>query len=211
MPTIVLVRHGHTDLSYADYMCGTTDPPLCAAGVEMAEAVAMRAARDQWVALYASPLLRARQTAEVVARRIGLRVALEPDLRELAYGEWDGRRASDVRRSDPERYHEWVEAPGTVAPPGGESGAAVVARAIPAIEAIVRRHPEGKVLLVSHKATIRLVICALLGIDLDLFRARIGAPVASFATVEFRETGPLITGLGDTSHLPAHLQEAVGT
>jgi probable phosphoglycerate mutase len=211
MPTVVLVRHGQTDLSRSDYFCGTTDPPLNAIGREMADAVAARTARDTWVALYASPLLRARQTAEAVARRTGQQVRIEAGLREIAYGEWEAQRAADVRRTDRARYDAWAASPGAVAPPGGETGEAIAARARPVIEAIVRRHPDGTVLVVSHKATIRIVICCVLGIDLNLFRTRIGAPVASFAAIDFRETGPLVTLLGDTSHLPAHLRDAGGT
>ena len=79
-----------------------------------------------------------------------------------------------------------------MAPPGGETGADIVARALPAIERIVKRHPEGNVLVVSHKATVRLLLCAFLGIDLNLYRSRIAAPVASLAVVEFRDTGPFV-------------------
>jgi probable phosphoglycerate mutase len=208
MSTITFVRHGHTELSTNDYMCGTTDPPLCETGLEMAAAVAERVAQAHWVALYASPLLRTRQTAAPMAQRLGLPIQLEPDLREIAYGEWDGRRLSEVRASDPERYRQWEERPGSIAPPGGESGEQVVARARPAIERIVARHPTSNVLVVSHKATIRLLLCTFLGIDLNLYRARIAAPVASIAVVDFRDTGPLVLTLGDTSHLPPRLRAA---
>ncbi len=208
MTAVTFVRHGHTELSREDYMCGTTDPPLCETGRAMAAAIAERAAQDRWDALYASPLLRTRQTAAPVAERLGLPIQLEPDLREIAYGEWDGRRLSEIRATDPARHQRWVERPGSVAPPGGESGEDVVARSHPAIGRIVERHPGGNVLVVSHKATIRLLLCAFLGVDLNLFRARIAAPVASLAIVEFRATGPLVVSLGDTSHLPPHLRAA---
>ena len=187
-------------------MCGTSDPPLCAVGLEMAAALAERAAAERWAALYVSPLLRTQQTAAPVARRLDLPVQLEPDLREIAYGQWERRRLAEIAAADPERYRRWLERPGSVAPPGGESGAEVVARARPAIERIVQRHPDGHVLVVSHKSTIRLLLCAFLGIDLDLYRARIAVPVASLAVVEFRDTGPLVRSLGDTSHLPPHLR-----
>ena len=123
------------------------------------------------------------------------------------------RRGVEVAKSCTVNTHisPLAAAPGAVAPPGGENGWAIAARAVPAIEEIVRRHPEGNVLVVSHKATIRVIICALLGVDLNLFRARIGAPVASIATIEFKSTGPLVTSLGDTSHLPPRLRNAGGT
>jgi alpha-ribazole phosphatase len=177
----------------------------------MAEAAAVRCARARWAAIYASPLLRTRQTAEAVARRVGLSVQLEPAFREIEYGEWDGRPAAEIRATDRARYEAWVARPAEVAPPGGETAAAIAARAVPALEAVVRRHPEGRVLVVSHKATIRVLVCALLGVDLNLFRVRVGAPVASVTAIEFRSTGPLLAHLGDTSHLPEHLQGLEGT
>jgi alpha-ribazole phosphatase len=176
----------------------------------MAEAVAARAARESWVALYASPLLRTRQTAAPVAQRIGLPVEIEPRLREISYGDWEGTPAAEIRRTDADRYRTWVEHPGQVAPPGGETGAAVAARAVPAVEEIVRRHPDGRVLVVAHKTTIRIIVCSLLGIALDLYRVRIAAPVASFTAIEFQDTGPILTLLGDASHVPERLWDGGG-
>lgn len=206
MPRIVLIRHGQTDLSVRRVFCGSSDPPLDAVGREMAEAVGTRAEREGAVALYASPLLRARQTAEPIARRTGLSLRLEPGLREISYGEWEARPASEIRNVDGARYAAWSAHPGALAPPGGESGQAVAARAVPALETIVSRHPDGTVLVVSHKTTIRIIVCALMGIDLDLFRARLDSPLTSFTVIEYRTTGPCLTLLGDVSHLPPHLQ-----
>jgi broad specificity phosphatase PhoE len=87
--------------------------------------------------------------------------------------------------------------PGITAAPGGESGFQVAARALPAIERIRGAHEVGDVLVVSHEATIRIITCALLGISVDLYRARLALPVASFTTVEFRSTGPLLGRSGD--------------
>jgi probable phosphoglycerate mutase len=203
---IVLIRHGQTDLSVRRVFCGSSDPPLDAVGREMAEAVGVRAERQGAVALYASPLLRARQTAEPIARRTGLPLQIEPDLREISYGEWEARAGTEIREVDGERYAAWSARPGAVAPPGGESGQAVAARAVPALEAIANRHPDATVLVVSHKTTIRIVVCALMGIALDLFRARLDTHLTSFNVIEFRTTGPYLTLLGDVSHLPPHLQ-----
>jgi probable phosphoglycerate mutase len=213
MPDVVkvaLVRHGHTALSYDDYFCGASDPPLSPEGREMAEAVGERCAAEPWAALYASPLARARETAEAIGRRVGLPVLPEPAFREMDFGEWDGRRASEIERAVPGLYSAWVEHPAAVAPPGGETAADVARRALPALDAIVGRHPGGSALVVSHKGTIRIILCALLGVDLDLYRARIGSPVAGLSIVEFRPTGPLVTLLGDTSHLPPHLRRTAG-
>ncbi len=73
----------------------------------------------------------------------------------------------------------------------------MAARALPVIERIRGAHQAGEVLVVSHEATIRIITCALLGIDVDLYRARLALPVASFTTVEFRSSGPLLRRFGD--------------
>jgi probable phosphoglycerate mutase len=80
---------------------------------------------------------------------------------------------------------------------------------MPVIDARLDRHPSGPVLAVSHKATIRVLVCALLGLDVGLFRARIGQPVSAVTVFEFREKGPLLRVMGDTSHLPPYLRREI--
>jgi broad specificity phosphatase PhoE len=204
---IVLIRHGQTDLSLRRVFCGSADPPLNAVGLEMAEALGAQMSPESGVALYVSPLLRTRQTAAPVARCTGLTAQVEPGLREISYGEWEARPSAEIRQVDDDRYQAWNARPGELAPPGGETGRAVAARAVPAVQAIVDRHPDGTSLIVSHKTTIRIIVCSLLGIDLNLFRARLDAPLTSRTVIEFRQSGPYLTSLGDVSHLPPHLQQ----
>jgi probable phosphoglycerate mutase len=208
---LYLVRHGQTDYSQANTFCGSLDAPLNAAGLAMADALGARYGSEGWAALYASPLLRTRQTIAPTAARAKMEVTLEAGLREIAYGEWEGRREEEVARSEPERFHAWSAHPGRVSPPGGENAIEIAARAMAVMEAIRARHSDGKVLVVSHKATIRVVLCALLGIDVDQFRARIAQPVASVSVVGFKKNGPMLEKLGDTSHLPPELLGMDGT
>jgi probable phosphoglycerate mutase len=79
------------------------------------------------------------------------------------------------------------------------------------IEEITQAHKEGNVLVVSHKATIRIMICSLLGIDVGRFRYRLACPVASVSMVEFTPEGPLLHVLADRAHLDAHLRSSRGT
>jgi probable phosphoglycerate mutase len=88
-----------------------------------------------------------------------------------------------------------------VSPPGGESAFAIAARALPVLVRARREHPSDHVLFVSHKATIRIMVCALLGVPLGRFRDRVGCPPASLTTFEFGERGAMLTRLGDVSHL----------
>jgi probable phosphoglycerate mutase len=211
MLSLYLVRHGQTDFSLANRFCGSIDPPLNATGRKMADALAARYGDEKWTAIYASPRIRTQETAAPTAKRAGVEVRIEDGLREIAYGEWEGRPEAEVEASDGERFRAWAAHPGKVAPPGGENGAEIAARALAAIDAIRGRHPDGKVLVVSHKATLRVLICALMGIDVDLFRARIAQKVCAVSVIDFKKSGPLLQYLGDVSHLPPELLAGDGT
>lgn len=210
--SLYLVRHGQTDASLANRFCGRLDPPLNATGLAMADALAARYGHEGFREIVASPLLRAQQTAAPTARAAGLPVTADDGLVEIAYGEWDGRAEADVERDDAARFAAWAAHPGRVAPPGGESGADIAVRALAAVERIRARHADGgKVLVVSHKATLRVLVCALLGIDVDGFRSRIAQKVCAVSIIDFKASGPLLQVLGDTSHLPAALLAGDGT
>jgi len=210
MLVLYLVRHGQTACSRESRFCGSgSDVPLLPEGVEMAKALASCYAATPWEAIYSSPMLRARQTAEPLAHRCGLAVRIEAGLGEIAYGAWEGLMEDEVRSGTPEAFRAWLEDPGRNAPPGGETGFEIAARALPVVDAIRARHIDGNVLAVSHKATIRVLVCALLGLDVGLYRARIGQSVAGVSVFEFRDGGPLLRALGDTSHLPERLRRGL--
>jgi broad specificity phosphatase PhoE len=211
MLSLYLVRHGQTDASLNNRFCGRIDPPLNATGLAMADALAARYGHEGWVEIIASPLVRAHQTAAPTARAAGIPVATDDGLVEIAYGDWEGRAEADVERDDAARFHAWAAHPGRVAPPGGESGAEIAVRALAAVERIRARHATGKVLVVSHKATLRVLVCALLGIDVDGFRSRIAQKVCAISIIDFKSSGPLLQVLGDTSHLPPALLAGDGT
>src|SRR5262245_22043560 len=144
MLTLYLVRHGQTDYSRDNRMCGAIDPPLNAKGLAMAEALDVRLAKERFSAIYASPQLRARQTAKPTADRVGLPILPEDGLREIAYGEWEGRLESEVETTDAGRFRAWTDHPGHVAPPGGESGEQIARRVLAALDSIRQQTPEGQ-------------------------------------------------------------------
>jgi probable phosphoglycerate mutase len=201
MLTLHLLRHGDTTQSAEGYLAGDIDPPLDDRGLAMAEAVARVAPGLHLRALHVSPKLRARQTAEPVARACGLVPFVEPGLREIAYGAWDGRKESELLLSDPVAFEAWRAEPDLVPPPGGESAYDIAARALPVVQRVRRQNDGGSVLLVSHKATIRVIVCALLGVPVGRFRERIACPTASLTTFELSERGAMLVRLGDVGHL----------
>jgi probable phosphoglycerate mutase len=211
MLELYMIRHGQTDFSRENRFCGAIDPPLNEVGLRMADAFGKAYASMKWTSIFASPRLRARQTANALAHRVNVDVHVEDGLAEIAYGDWEGLRHEDVKAQWPEAYAYWAADTASRGTPGGETAFQVAARAAPIIEKIKTRCNEGRVLLVSHKATIRILTCALLGMDVRLFRDRIAQPVAAVTKFEIKKSGPLLTMLGDMSHLPPELRELEGT
>jgi probable phosphoglycerate mutase len=201
MLTIHLVRHGDTPQAAEGIFCGELDPPLTDHGRMQAERVGRAAASLGLIALYCSPKLRARQTAEPVARATGLEPAIENGLREIAYGRWEGLKESDVRANEAAAFAAWHDDPSLASPPGGETAYDIAARAMPVMTRIRERHQSGHVMLISHKATVRVIVCAVLGIPLQRFRTYVACPTTSITTFEFGAEGPLLVGLGDVHHL----------
>ena len=183
---IFLVRHGETTLTAEDRFAGSTDVPLGPAGRSQAERLAARLADDAIAAVYASPLQRTMDTAAIVARPHRLDVVARDGLREITHGHWEGLRRADVEAQFPDEYAAWEEDPFTVAPQGGESGVQVVARALPVMREIVLAHPGQGVLVVSHKATIRLMIASLLGFDERGYRDRLDQSPACLNILDFK-------------------------
>jgi len=147
---------------------------------------------------------RAIETATILARRHGLEVLTRDGLREINHGHWEGLRRTDVETRFPDEYRCWVEDPFTFAPQGGETGIQVVARSIPVVREIVTTHSGESVIVVSHKATIRLLIASLLGFDARGYRDRLDQSPASLTVIDFK--GPVRARLmlfNDVSHYSA--------
>lgn len=184
---LLLVRHGATQLTAEDRFAGDVGVDLSDVGRKQAEQLAERLADAPIRAAYASPLSRALETATIVASRHGLPVSTLPALREIGHGRWEGLTRSEVEQRYPEEYANWETDPFTFAPEGGESGVSVLARALPALRAIVVAHTGQTVLLVSHKATIRLLLSSLLGFDARGYRDRLDQSPACLNVIDFKD------------------------
>ena len=212
MLRLFLLRHGQTAMSRANVFCGRRlDPELTTEGVAMAESFAAAYGSTSWRAIYASPLARAGATAAPLARAVGLEVERRDGLAELDYGAWDGMTAEAVSRDHHVEYERWTADPAWNPPTGGETAVALAQRMTRVIEEIDAAHDDGNVLVVSHKASIRVALCALLGVDVGRFRYRFGCPVGSVSIVEFGAHGPLAATVADRSHLDARLRALEGT
>lgn len=209
--TIYFVRHGETTASMSGGYCGTLDLDLTPEGIDMAEDLGNAYGNVDWKAIYVSPLRRAVATAKPLCEKANVKMEIRDALREIAYGEWEGKTPEEVDRDYHEDYVRWLKDPAWNSPTGGERGIDIAWRSFTVIQEIEKTFTTGNILVVSHKATIRVILCFLLGIDVGRFRDRIGMPVASVSIVEFGTHGPLLKVLGDRSHLRESLRHRVGT
>jgi broad specificity phosphatase PhoE len=198
---VFIVRHGATVLSAEDRFAGVTDVELSEEGREQARLLAERLSGEKIAAVYASPLGRTVETARILAAPHDLPVQTCDGFREISHGHWEGMRRHEVEEKFPKEMAEWEKDPYTFAPPGGESGLAVTARALPALIDLVREHPGENILIVSHKATIRLLLSSLLGFDPRRYRDNLDQNPAALNIVDFRDpTHARLTLFNDTSH-----------
>lgn len=209
---LYFLRHGQTPFSRDNAFCGAgLDPELTPDGTAMAAAFAAAYQATPWSAVFASPLRRTVATAQPLCAALGLTLELRDDLKEIHYGKWEGQSVETVSRDFHDDYIRWSADPAWNAPTGGEPAVAIARRALHVSEEIKQRFSTGNVLIVSHKATIRILICSLLGIDVGRFRYRLACPVGSVSMVEFTSEGPLLHLLADRAHLPEKLRSLPGT
>jgi broad specificity phosphatase PhoE len=201
---IFLVRHGATVLTAEDRFAGATEVELSDEGREQVRRLAVRLSGEKIVAVYASPMGRTVETAQILAEPHGLEIQTRDGLREISHGRWEQMTRKEVEAAFPEEADAWDKDPYTFAPVGGESGLAVTARALPVLMDIVREHKGEDVLIVSHKATIRLLLSSLLGFDPRRYRDTLDQSPAALNIVDFRNAASArLTLFNDTSHYSA--------
>jgi broad specificity phosphatase PhoE len=198
---VFLIRHGATVLTAEDRFAGATDVELSDEGREQARRLAERLSTEKVTAVYASPLGRTVETAGIIAQPHNLEVVRRDGLREISHGRWEQMTRREVEEKFPDEAAAWEEDPYTFAPVGGESGLAVTARALPVLIEIVRAHHGARVAIVSHKATIRLLLSSLLGFDPRRYRDNLDQSPAALNIVDFRDAAHArLTLFNDTSH-----------
>lgn len=209
--TLYFLRHGETTFSMTGGYCGDLDPALTENGFKMAEQFAKTYAKLPWDAIYVSPMQRTIATAKPLCEAVGIEMQLREGLKEIRYGKWEGLTVEDVNRDYHEDYVRWLTEPAWNPPTGGETAVQISSRSSLVLAEIESQYSEGNVLVVSHKATIRIMLCSLLGIDLGRYRDRINALAGSISVVKFGTHGPLLEVLGDRSYMDEQLRLMPGT
>ena len=192
MTTFYFVRHGvtaHTGHKLTGWMEGVS---LTDEGREQAERAAESLADLDLEAIYSSPIDRTRETAEIVARPHRLKVRFSRGIGEVGYGAWTGRSLKVLARTKIwATLQQW---PSSVRFPEGDTLREVQVRAVEEIERLCETHPKGRVCVVSHADTIKLVLAHYMGIHLDLFQRLVIAP-ASVSVLHVSDHGPQILSL----------------
>ncbi len=177
----------------------------------MAQAFATAYQSTPWTAIYASPMQRAQATAAPIAKATGLTPYLRDGLKEINYGKWEGKDKATVMREFGADYDRWLTEPAWNAPTGGETAVQIANRAMAVVAEITAQHTDGNILIVSHKATLRIILCSLLGIDLGRYRDRLDYPAAALSVVRFGQYGPMLESIGDRAYMSAELRDREGT
>jgi broad specificity phosphatase PhoE len=199
---LYVVRHAQTASSAVDSFNGRVELPLTERGREQARKLGQRLASVPFAAVVRSPLGRTKETADLIVP--GLRHTILERLTEIDYGEWEGLSPAQARDRDPELYDAWVEDPARIAPPGGETAQQVAERALFALREIEEKFADAKgpILVVSHKATLRILGASITGSPVALYRKKWPQDECALNLVELRKGGdPFLRLWNDTAHL----------
>lgn len=204
MSRLLLVRHGKTSARAYRY-CGHSQVGLSSEGVEQAQALRRRLAGETINEIYSSDLSRARLTAEIIASAHPVNVALCPELRELDFGEIEGMTFEEVERLCPRAVALWSGQDLDACAPGGESLRQLASRVQGFMARLSSHSPGETVLIVAHAGPLRVLVCKLLGIELQR-QWQIRLDLASLSGVECCPQGAIVSFLNETSHLKALME-----
>jgi broad specificity phosphatase PhoE len=200
MPLLLLVRHGETAWNRDRRWQGQHDLPLTAIGEAQAVATARRLMVEKPVALYSSDLVRARRTAEVIAKACRLDVQLDPGVREVDVGSWVGLTSDQAAERFPDGHARWVA--GGTGWDDGETYPAMAERVVAAISSITSRHAAAdRVVIVTHGGPIRAAAAHAVALEGDGRRRLAAGPNASLTTIDVQDDGWRLVAYNDAGHI----------
>ncbi len=197
---LVLIRHGETQWNRERRSQGQTDTVLTELGCKQGELVAQSLRDEEVVAVYTSPLTRARDVAERIARLHDLDVIERKELMELHHGDLEGMTGDDMREKHGPFLEEWLKAPAKLKLPNGESLEELQQRTWRFVEEVRAAHRVGTVVAVSHNLALRTILCKALGMDLNYLR-RMRQDPACKNVLEFRDDHIQVVMTNCTCHL----------
>jgi alpha-ribazole phosphatase len=199
MARLLLIRHGQTKLFKADRFWGKTDIDLSEAGIKQAEQLRDRLSRIKIEAVYSSTLLRAAATAEIIASRHKLKVAAFKELNECSFGYAEGLTFTEISHKYPELAADLSNGK-AISFPGGESLEQLNQRVRGFLKKLELEKPESKIAIVAHGGSLRLIICNLLGLNIEHW-VQFRVDHASLSIIDVYSQGNILNLLNDVSHL----------
>jgi broad specificity phosphatase PhoE len=206
MAKLILARHGETEWNVEKVFRGRADVSLNEVGIRQAELLGKHLCNWELEAIYSSPVKRALDTANIVARYMEVAVCIAEGLTDFDFGEWQSLSEQEVKRLYPAILNDWQSSPHKVRMPGGENLDDVKKRTAEVVDEVLSRH-HGNVLLVSHRVVLKVLICSLLGLDNSHFW-NISQDVCGLTIFDYVDGRFVLTKHNDTSHL-RELQKSV--
>jgi len=198
--SIYLVRHGQTAWNKEEIFRGRTDVPLDETGLKQAELAGEYFNGMEIYGIYSSPLSRAWETAQKIARLHHLNVQPLQGILDMSFGKWEGQSHREIQKNDKEIYRQWREEPHLVRLPGGESLDDVRVRAVNALGEVIRTHPGKTLILVSHRVVNKVLICGILGLDNSHFW-QITQDTTAINLIQHKDGKYILSLMNETCHL----------
>ena len=198
--TIILVRHGECSANVEERFRGRVDFDLNELGREQAEQIGQALVKLRPAALYSSPLKRAVQSLEPAARQLGLDIAIEEGLNNVAFGSWEGRKKSEIAREQPGLWHTWKTNPEDLSFPGMESLCEVGRRARAVVDRLVRAHAGETIALCTHRTVLKPLVPCILDMQRPWFW-KFHFDNASISILIHDDKGYSVFSLNRTDHL----------
>jgi broad specificity phosphatase PhoE len=203
---LLAIRHGDTQYARERRFAGSRDVALSPHGRRQFEAVARALTGVVPGAVFASPLARARASAELIAAAHGVDLRVDPAFREMAFGDWEGLTRTEVAGRYPGEFERWRVTPHLVEPPGGERLDAVAARVAAGVAELCAAHAGQTVVLVSHAIVIRLIVLAALGLGSERLWS-VDASPAGITEIEYQDGWTTVHRMNTLVHLDGLVQE----
>ncbi|MGE4282920.1 MAG: histidine phosphatase family protein [Clostridia bacterium] len=207
MTNLFLIRHGLTEWNQLNRFQGSSNIPLCDEGIEQAKKISRKLSRYHFDVVFASDLDRAFQTATYIAQPHQLPVIKIPELREIHFGEWEGLTREEIVNLKDYDFDKWRTSPHIERFPGEGSFLNVQKRVMSGINKIISEYNNKDIVIVSHGASLKIIILSLLGIELSHYR-KFWLDNTSLSIIEIRKDRNVLSLLNDMSHLDSNNQQS---
>ena len=209
MLEIYLIRHGESVGNREDRFRGRHDFPLNKNGIRQARALYQELSSVPFDDIYSSPLKRALTTAEILANKRPI-LSIDDGFTNISLGDWENRKKNEIRERFPELWGLWTTEPEKLNFPGMETLAQIKKRSYKALQELMKKHPEGRIAVVSHRAVLKPLIAAVLNISEPYFW-KVHIDTAAYSILEYRsERGFTLTCLNFNKHLVNFIREDLG-